>query len=409
MPLREVCVEEQREAMVLEGLAGRRTKAAIASQFGVTRKTVYKWMERYQARGREGLSDLSRAPQHLARAISEPVAVELVRLRLEQPLEGPLKLQAKLKQLHPGWEIPAPSTIGELLKRHGLVKSRARRRRWPHGLAELTAAQAPNDVWATDFKGWFRTLDGQRCDPLTITDLCSRYLLRCQRVEAQDMRSCEPIFEATFKEYGMPGVIRSDNGAPFASNGIAGLTRMSVKWVKAGIKLERIEPGHPEQNGSHERMHKTLKAHTSKPAAATLAAQQQRFDCFRDYFNNARPHQALAQTTPTQHYQPSARPWPTHLEDPWYDADHEVRRVRSNGEIKWKGERIFIGESLIGELLGILQTYWGDWLVSFADLPLTLIDYSTFKLKAPTPSIITALALGALGAGEYPLPQTPNP
>ena len=162
----------------------------------------------------------------------------------------------------------------------------------------MTPARAPNEVWATDFKGWFRTGDGQRCDPLTITDLCSRYLLRCQRAQAQDSSSCAPIFEATFKEYGMPAVIRSDNGVPFASSGIGGLTRMSVKWVKAGIKLEQIEPGHPEQNGSHERMHQTLKAHTSKPPAATLAEQQQRFDRFRDYFNNARPHQGLEQTRP---------------------------------------------------------------------------------------------------------------
>lgn len=169
MPFREVCVEELREQMVLEALAGRRTKAEIATQFSVTRKTVYKWMERYQAHGREGLRDLSRIPHHLARAIAEPVAAELLRLRLAQPLEGPLKLQANLKQLHPQWEIPAPSTIGELLKRHGLVKSRQRRRQWPHPLADLTPARAPNEVWATDFKGWFRTGDGQRCDPLTIT------------------------------------------------------------------------------------------------------------------------------------------------------------------------------------------------------------------------------------------------
>ena len=316
MPLREVCVEEQREAMVLEALAGRRTKEEIAQRFEVTRKTVYKWMERYQARGREGLSDLCRAPHHRARAISERVAAEIVRLRLEHPLEGPLKLQAKLEQLHPQWEIPAPSTIGEVLKRQGLVKSRERHRRWPHPFAELTAAREPNEVWATDFKGWFRTRDGQRCDPLTLTDLYARYLLRCQHVGAQDIESSTPIFEAAFKEYGLPKVIRSDNGTPFASSGIGGLTRMSVSWIKAGIKLERIRPGHPEHNGCHERMHRTLKEHTSVPPAASVAEQQQRFDRFRDYFNNERPHQALDQTPPAQHYRPSPRSWPARLEDP---------------------------------------------------------------------------------------------
>jgi putative transposase len=395
MPLREVCVEELREQMVLEALAGRRTKAEVAECFGMSRKGVYKWMERYQAHGREGLSDRSRAPHHLARAIGGQVADEIVRLRLEQPLEGALKIQANLKLLHPQWEIPAASTIGELLKREGLVKDASRRREWPHPCVALSQAHQPNDVWATDFKGWFRTRDGERCDPLTISDLYARYVLRCQSVAAPDTVSCEPVFEATFKEFGMPAMMRSDNGPPFASSGIGGLTRLSVKWVKAGIKLERIEPGHPEQNGCHERMHRTLKQHTSSPPAATIAEQQARFDRFRDYFNNQRPHQALDQTPPAQHYRPSLRPWPARLADPWYDADHQVRRVRSNGEIKWKGEKIFIGESLIGELVGIRQTHWGDWLVRFAYLPLALIDYRGLKLKA-------------LGAGEYPLPQTPN-
>jgi putative transposase len=396
MPWREVCVEEQREQMVLEALAGRRSKAAVGAAFGISRKSVYKWLERYRAQGREGLGDRSRAPQHLARAIAEGVAKEIVRLRLEQPREGPLKIAANLKALHPGWEIPAPSTIGDLLRRRNLVEPRRLRRCWPNPCPGLTAAKAPNDVWATDFKGWFRTRDGERCDPLTISDLCSRYLLGCQWVKAPDTEHCETVFEATFKEFGMPGVMRSDNGPPFASQGIGGLTRLSVKWIKAGIRLERIEAGHPEQNGCHERMHQTLKEHTCAPPAATAAEQQARFDRFRDYFNKDRPHQALNQTPPAQHYRPSLRPWPARLEDPWYDAEHQVRRVRSNGEIKWKGEKIFIGESLVGELLGIRQMHWGDWLISFAYLPLALIDYRGLQLKA-------------LGAGEYPLPHTPNP
>jgi transposase InsO family protein len=396
MPWREVCVEERREEMVLEALARRRGMAEIAEQYGVTRKTLYKWMERYRAQGREGLGDLMRTPHHLARAISGKVAEEIVRLRLEQPREGPLKIQANLKALHPQWEIPAPSTIGDLLRRRDLVKERRLKRHWPNPCPGLTQACEPNEVWATDFKGWFRTRDGQRCDPLTISDLYTRYLLTCRSVKAADSDNCDPVFEAAFKEFGMPLVMRSDNGPPFASTGLGRLTRLSVKWIKAGIRLEHIEPGHPEQNGCHERMHETLKQHTCAPPAATIPEQQERFDRFRDYFNNQRPHQALDQTPPMQHYQPSPRPWPARLQDPWYDADHQVRRVRSNGEIKWQGEKIFIAESLIGELLGIRQLYWGDWLLRFAYLPLTLIDYRTLKLKA-------------LGAGEYPLPQTPNP
>jgi len=381
MPWQEICVEDQREQMVLEALAGRRSKTELAAHFDVSRKTVYKWIERYQAQGREGLVDRSRAPHHLACAISERMAAEIVRMRSEQPLEGPLKMQARLKLVHPQSAIPAASTIGALLKHKGLVKSRQRRRRWPHPPVELTTAEQPNEVWATDFKGWFRTRDGQRCDPLTITDLYSRYLLRCQLVADPDTDNCEPIFEAAFKEFGMPAVIRSDNGPPFASVGIGGLTRMSVKWIKAGIKLERIAGGHPEQNGCHEHMHLTLKEHTAKPPAATLAQQQQRFDEFRAYFNHQRPHQALDQTPPAQHYRPSPRAWPQRLEDPWYDADHQVRRVRSNGEIKWQGGKLYISQSLAGEWLGLRQTHWGDWLVFFSYLPLALIDYRELKLK----------------------------
>lgn len=367
--------------MVLEALAGRRSKMNIAEQYGVTRKTVYKWIERFCAQGRDGLADLWRTPHHFARAISEPVAAEIVRLRLQQPLEGPLKIQAKLAASHPQWQIPAPSTIGDLLRRKQLVRPRRGKRIWPNPSPGLTQAQQPNQVWATDFKGWFRTADGQRCDPLTISDLSSRYLLKCEIVKAPDHDHCAPVFEAAFREFGRPVVIRSDNGPPFASTGLGRLSPLSVKWVKSGIRLERIEPGHPEQNGCHERMHGTLKQHTSKPPAASVAEQQERFDTFRDYFNHQRPHQALDQTPPVQHYQASPRAWREPLEDPWYDAEHQVRRVRSNGRIQWRGETIFISETLIGELVGLRQLHWGDWLLSFAYLPLALIEYRSLKLK----------------------------
>jgi putative transposase len=380
MPWREVCVEQQRQLMVLEALAGRRSKASIAEQYGVTRKTVYKWMERFRE-GPAGLSDLPRAPRHFARAMSTQVAGEVVRLRLEQPREGPLKIQARLAALHPDWQTPAASTIGDLLRREQLVRARRGKRIWPNPTPGLRPAHEPNEVWAVDFKGWFRTADHQRCDPLTITDLSSRYLLKCQVVKAPDSEHCQPVFEAAFREFGLPRVIRSDNGPPFASTGLGRLSPLAIKWIKSGIRLERIEPGHPEQNGSHERMHNTLKQHTSTPPAANLAEQQQRFDCFREYFNHQRPHQALDQTTPAQHYRTSPRAWREPLEDPWYDADHQVRRVRSNGRIKWRGETIFISETLIGELIGLQQLYWGDWLVSFAYLPLALIEYRTLRLK----------------------------
>jgi len=235
-------------------------------------------------------------------------------------------------------------------------------------------------VWCADFKGWFRTADGQRCDPLTISDAYSRLLLVC-RIVAPTGAAVEPWFERAFREFGLPRAIRTDNGPPFASCGAGGLSRLSVSWVKLGIQLERIEPGQPQQNGRHERLHRTLKAETSRPAAASLRAQQVRFDRFRRHYNHERPHEAFGQQLPAAHYTPSPRPYPGRLDDPWYDADHAVRRVRSSGEIKWGGDTIFISESLVGEAVGIAETATGHWIVRFADIDLGLIDPHTRRLR----------------------------
>jgi hypothetical protein len=240
---------------------------------------------------------------------------------------------------------------------------------------------APNDLWCIDFKGWFRTGDGQRCDPLTITDADSRFLIECAIVP-ETTEAVLPVVDRAFRDLGLPRAIRSDNGPPFAgSSSAAGLSRLAVHWVKLGIRLERIEPGAPQQNGRHERMHRTLKAETSRPPAATLTEQQARFDRFRHDFNDNRPHEALGQATPTSRYRPSPRPYPSKIEEFWYDADHAVRRVRSNGEIRWGGEFVFISEALIGESVGIAETEAGDWLVRFADIDLGLIDKTSHKLR----------------------------
>ena len=232
---------------------------------------------------------------------------------------------------------------------------------------------AANDLWCTDFKGWFRTGDGRRCDPFTLTDARSRYLLRCQAVARPDEKNVRPIFEAAFKEHGLPLAIRSDNGPPFASAGVGGLSRLAVWWIKLGIRPERIVAGKPQQNGRHERVHRTLNQETATPPAASLAAQQERFDAFRAVYNNERPHEALGQQTPASLYRPSPRPYPDRVEDPHYGEDVAVRRVRSTGQIKWAGELIFVGEALIGEPVGILETEGGDWRVRYADVDLGYI------------------------------------
>ena len=236
-------------------------------------------------------------------------------------------------------------------------------------------------MWCADFKGHFRTRDGARCDPLTISDGYSRYLIDCHLVARLTTLAVRERFLRAFAEHGMPEAIHTDNGVPFAGSGVAGLSRLTVEWVKAGITLERSRPGHPQDNGRHERMHRTLKAETASPPATDRVEQQRRFDRFRAEYNCERPHQALGQLTPAALYQPSARRWPARLEDPWYDADHQVRRVRREGAIKWKGRAVFISEALSGELLGIRELPWGDYLVRFANLELGLIRPGESRLR----------------------------
>ena len=246
----------------------------------------------------------------------------------------------------------------------------------PTGFAPVTAA---NDLWCIDFKGWFRTRDGRRCDPLTITDAYSRYALVCQIVEPL-YRPVEALVSKAFERHGLPKAIRSDNGPPFAAAGPGGLTRLSLHWLKAGIALERIAPGKPQQNGRHERFHRTLKQATSSPPAANAEEQQARFDAFCHDYNFRRPHEALGQKPPASLWHPSCRPYPKELAQPWYDACHAVRRVRPSGEIKWGGRSVFISETLAGESVGIAETRDGDWLVRYARIDLGIIDTKNHRL-----------------------------
>jgi len=287
----------------------------------------------------------------------------------------------KLVEHHPELPVPAASTIGEWLRREGVVGRSRRRRRCPPNTQPFAAVSAANDVWCTDFKGWFRTSDGRRCDPFTLTDAHSRYLLRCQAVARPDEANVRPIFEAAFKEQGLPLAIRSDNGPPFASPGVGGLSRLAVWWIKLGIRPERIVAGKPQQNGRHERVHRTLNQETATPPAASVAAQQERFDASRAVYNNERPHEALGQQTPALLYEPSPRPYPDRVEHPHYGEEVAVRRVRSTGQIKWAGELIFVGEALIGEPVGIRETEGGDWLVRYADVELGYIHPQRRRLS----------------------------
>jgi putative transposase len=380
---------DEKMAFIGEWLRGELPMTVLCARYGISRDTGYRLVERYQREGPEGVKPRSRAPHRHGLAMAEEIAAAIVSLRRRRPYWGPKKLRAVLQRGDPKRRWPAPSTIGDLLRREGLSAPRRRRRAAVPMTQPFLPVREPNDLWCIDFKslplartgGWFRTADGQRCDPLTITDADSRFLIEC-RIVPETTEAVRPVVDQAFCELGLPRAIRSDNGAPFASStSPGGLSRLSVHWVKLGIRLERIEPGAPQQNGRHERMHATLKAETSRPPAATAAEQQVRFDRFRHDFNDNRPHEALGQVPPTSHYRPSPRPYPHKVEAPWYDADHAVRKVRSNGEIRWGGEMIFLSEALIGEPVGIAETEAGDWLVRFADIDLGIIDRRSKKLR----------------------------
>jgi len=380
MSWRKTCIMDERMKFIADCLRRELPMAALCEQYGISRKTGYKWLGRYREDPEEGLSDRSRAPHHPAQGLDEAVAAMIIALREQHPHWGPRKLLVVLERRYPRRDWPAASTIGDLLRRKGLSRSHRQRRRAPPASAPLMHARAANDVWCADFKGWFRIADGQRCDPLTISDAHSRYLIECQIV-APTGEAVQPWFERAFRTFGLPLALRTDNGAPFATTGAGGLSRLSIEWVKLGIKLERITPGKPQENGRHERMHRTLKEDTTKPPAASVEEQQARFARFRDTYNCERPHEALGQDVPGAHYSASPRPYPGRLEDPWYDADHAVRRVRHCGSIKWGGEQIFISNSLVGELVGIAETVADGWIVRFADIDLGIIDRRSRRLR----------------------------
>ncbi len=392
MPWKETCAMKERLQMVSLYQTRDYTVAELAERFKISRKTAYKWLARFDEAGHAGLAERSRAPHWHPNATPMPIVRAVLQAKAAHPTWGPAKLlppPQATATIRDAW--PASSTRGSILARYGLVTPRRRRRRVAPWTQPFQHADHPNAVWCADFKGWIRTQDGTRCDPLTISDACSRMLLGCQIVAKPDYAHVRPVFERIFQEYGLPLAIRTDNGPPFASVGAGGLSPLAAWWVKLGILPERIQPGHPEQNGRHERMHRTLKQATMRPPAATPAAQQQRCDAFRLDYNTVRPHQALGQVPPATLYVPSPRPYPKGVDGPQYPPMTEVRRVRSNGQIKWHGELVFVSQALVGELVGITE-HQDAWLVSFGPIPLGLLrpNHVTLgRLSPPTPTHLT--------------------
>ena len=370
MPWTETCVMDQRMSFIVACLNGEESLAALCRHFGISRKTGHKWLQRYRSEGAAGLEDRSRAPHSNARALDGEVVRAVLALRHRYPSWGPRKVKAWLEMQHPEQRWPAASTIGDLFDRAGLTRPRKRRRRVPAQTAPLAACRAPNDVWCADFKGWFLTGDGTHVEPFTLSDGYSRFLIRCQAVARNDEAHVWPLLEAAFRDYGLPRVLRSDNGPPFASRAAGGLSRFAVKLIKAGVLPERIEPGKPQQNGRHERLHLTLKQDTAAPPANSLAEQIDRFERFREIYNRERPHEALGQVPPARLYRPSPRGFEDQLRSPDYPDEAQVRRVRRAGTIKWKGEEIFISQALTGEPVGLFSIADDVWLVKYGPIVL---------------------------------------
>jgi putative transposase len=371
-------VLDEKLRFVFEYERDERTMAELCAGFGICRDTGYVWLRRYRQSGIGGLLELNRAARCHPNQTSAETERAVLALRQAHMRWGPRKLKRILEREQPGRSWPATSTIGEIVRRAGLVVARKKRRRTEPYTAPLAHAVEANRVWCADFKGWFRTGDGARVDPLTITDAWSRYLLRSQAVEKTDSERVKAIFEAAFSEFGLPEAIRTDNGAPFASSALGGLSRLSVWWIKLGIVAERIEAGHPEQNGRHERMHRTLKQEV-RPGE-NWRAQQRELDRFRFDFNHVRPHEALDMQTPAAVYEPSPRQYPARVPEPQYPDSMRVLTVKSHGHFRWKKHDVFLSEVLWGEPIGLMPEQDGTHTVYFAHLPLARFDPATCKL-----------------------------
>jgi putative transposase len=374
----ETGVMDERRRFVLERLKGDVSMTELCASFGISRPTGYKWMERFSAVGFGGLFDLSSAPRVHGRQTAAAICEAIVGLRGERPNWGPKKIVAKLQARDPQVSWPAPSTAGAILKRAGLVANRRRRFRVPPRLGALSTPLYPNHVWAADHKGWVTMKDGTRLEPLTISDGFSRYLILLSAAPSKSSEEAMPLFLRAFDEHGLPDAIRTDNGVPFAAAGVSGLTPLSLLFARLGIEHERIDPGKPQQNGRHERFHATLSPEM-RPPAENLAAQEKRFEVFRDDYNRERPHEALGQKPPASQYHASRRALPSRMPEPDYGAEAAVRKVRQNGAIKWGGQEIYISHLLQGEPIAVEEGENG-FEVRFYNRRLGQIDPSAKKL-----------------------------
>ena len=380
MPWKERSVMDERMRFVVR-LKDGESMASLCREFGISRKTGYKILERYEECGVEGLTDRTRRPFRYANQLPEPVEAAIVAAKHEKPHWGARKIRERLlRRLPHAVKVPARSTIHAVLDRHGLVTAARRSRTHTEG-TPLSAGLRPNDLWCTDYKGEFQLGDQRYCYPLTVTDHASRYLLLCEALESNQEQPAFMAFERLFRERGLPQAIRSDNGVPFASpNGLFNLSKLAVWWLRLGITIERIRPGHPQQNGRHERMHLTLKKEATRPAGGNILQQQAKFDTFLEEFNNERPHEALGMKCPAELYTASSRPYQG-LPEPHYPFHDKTIVVTNCGRLCLFRKKINLSKSLAGQAVGIKEVDDGIWLVSFMNYDLGYIDLEEKSLQ----------------------------
>jgi transposase InsO family protein len=381
MPWKESRIVDQRLQFLSSYQKKEMSLSDLCREFGVSRPTGYRWINRYKEVGPEGLLDRSRKPHGCSHATSEATENAILALRSKHPSRGARKLKARLEKVQPRVNWPAASTFGNILHRAGLTNPKQKKRRTTPCSEPFSEVTAPNQLWCMDFKGYFSTGDGTRCDPFTITDAHSRYLIRCQTVSRMDLSQVVAVCEAAMREYGMPARIRTDNGAPFAGTGLLGLSKLSLSWTKMGIVHERIQPGRPQQNGRHERMHRTLKEDTTKPPALTLRLQQKKFDRFRQIFNHERPHEGLNNETPASLYQRSSIMFPRVLTPFTYPRGFQTRRVNTSGDISWHKDRVFISQVFSFEDLGFEEMDEEIFRVYFREIELGELDVTELRFR----------------------------
>lgn len=383
MPWRQSSPVSERIQFVQDVARAEGSFSELCLRYGISRKTGYQWWRRFGDEGVSGLEDRSRRPRRFPEATPRHVVQLLIGERKRRPRWGPKKLLKVLARKHPELELPAVSTAARILKREGLIQPRRRRGRPARVLTRSGWGLAPNDLWTADHKGQFRLGNGRMCYPLTLADSYSRYLLQVKACGSTRHQEARKGFERAFREYGLPRRILTDNGVPFGSTAVIGLSRLSVWWLKLGIAVERIEPGRPEQNGQHERMHRTLKAEAARPPRASERAQQRCFEAFRREYNTERPHEALSQDVPAQHYRGSTRSYSREVPGLDYPIFYERRQVRQGGDIKWRGRSIFISEVLRGEPVALDETGDGTWNVYFGPICIGVIHPGDGRLRRP--------------------------